>query len=498
MAHQGNPDSYGFSDDADIILRSSDNVDFYVISALLRYVSPVFKDMFALSGSDNNEKKDNLPVVPVAEDSETLCLLLDIIYPYEQKPRLSSPSITWKVSKAARKYLMNIIESKLKRQITNSKLIAEKPLSICAIAIDLEWEEVATNAAQRTLNTPLPELAYVDELQFITGPGFYRFWEYRRLCEYSKNPQEQVLPPLRRHRDSIETRTSSSGSDMPHSEHIPFATASEPYTRSQWSDLILRTPDGVDFYVVAALLCLSSPFFNRRFPLENPVTRDGLAVIDVEEDSNVLGLLLSFIYPTQEPEIQSARLYARLVFAARKYEMVNIEDRVKKHATASSLVTAEPLRVYAVASALGWTSLAKMAALNTLNTNVYEFSYVDEMHLMTGAQLFHLMRFRFACADAACSTLTTNPFKGYGFGKWSNWQRLKPFDVKVPDDLYQQLKARPRGSTVLDVYDRGLSQRIPKSTKDDKFDFLKILQCMQDTPKAVEKAVSKVDLVSCL
>ena len=38
MAHQGNPNSYGFSDDADIILRSSDNVDFYVIGALLRYV----------------------------------------------------------------------------------------------------------------------------------------------------------------------------------------------------------------------------------------------------------------------------------------------------------------------------------------------------------------------------------------------------------------------------------------------------------------------------
>ncbi|KAM6497233.1 hypothetical protein JOM56_007706 [Amanita muscaria] len=133
MAHAAHH-SYGFSDDADIILRSSDNVDFYVISALLRYVSPVFKDMFALSGSDNNEKKDNLSVVP---------------YPYEQKPRLSSPSIAWKVSKAARKYMMDIIESKLKRQITNSQLIAEKPLNICAIAIDLEWEEVATNGTMQ-------------------------------------------------------------------------------------------------------------------------------------------------------------------------------------------------------------------------------------------------------------------------------------------------------------------------------------------------------------
>ncbi|KIL69185.1 hypothetical protein M378DRAFT_119069, partial [Amanita muscaria Koide BX008] len=136
----GNPDSYGFSDDADIILRSSDNVDLYVIGAFLRHVSPVFKNMFALSGSDNNEKKDNLPVVPVSEDSGTLRLLLDIIYPYEEEPRLSSPVIAWKVSKAARKYLMNIIESKLKRHIANSKLIAEKPLT------------------RRTLNTPIHKL----------------------------------------------------------------------------------------------------------------------------------------------------------------------------------------------------------------------------------------------------------------------------------------------------------------------------------------------------
>ncbi|KAM6497232.1 hypothetical protein JOM56_007705 [Amanita muscaria] len=116
------------------------------------------------------------------------------------------------------------------------------------------------------------------------------------------------------------------------------------------------------------------------------------------------------------------------------------------------------------------------------------------MHLITGAQLFHLVRFSFACADAACSTLTTDPFESYGFGKWSHWKRLRSFDVKVPDVMYQQLKTCPRGSTILDVYDRGLSQRIPETTEDDTFDFLRILQCMKDTPKVVEEAVSKVDL----
>ncbi|KAM6497234.1 hypothetical protein JOM56_007707 [Amanita muscaria] len=496
----GNPDLYRYSDDADIVLRSSDGVDFYVISALLRYVSPVFKDMFSWSRSDNDEKKDNLPVVPVGEDSGTLRFLLDTIYPYEEEPRLPSPLIAWKVSKATQKYMMNTIENKLKRRIANSRLL---PLSIYAIAIDLEWEEVAINAARRTLNTPLQKLAYVDELHFITGADFYRFWEYRRLCENLKNPQEEVLPPLRRHKAPIETRKSSSLSDCtPHSDHIPFSTASERYTRSELSDLILRTSDCVDFYVVAALLRLSSPLFNRKFPLENPFTKDGLAVIDVQEDSKVL-LLLGFIYPTQEPEIQSAGLYAQLVFAARKYEMMDIENKIKKHATASSLVTAQPFRVYAVASALDWTSLAKTAALNTLHKPVPELSYVDEMHLITGAQLVYLIRFRLACADAACDALMTDAFKTFGFGQWSKWQglNLSTLHAQVPDVLYERLKARPRGSTVLDVYDRGLSKGIAEAKKDGKPDvgaliFLKVLQCIQDTPKVVENAVSKVNLLS--
>ncbi|KIL69184.1 hypothetical protein M378DRAFT_157423 [Amanita muscaria Koide BX008] len=477
-----NPNSYGFSDDADVILRSSDNVEFYVISALLRYVSLVFKHMFASSESGNDEKKDNLPVVPVAEDSETLCLLLDIIYPYQKKPQLSSPFIAWKVSKAAQKYLMNIIESKLKRHIANSKLIAEKPLSIYAIAIDLGWEGVALDAARRTLTTPLQKLAYVNELQRITGAGFYRFLEYRRRCKNSKNPQDEVLPRPRRHKDLIKFHS--------------VARALEPYTRSELSDLILQTPDGVDFYVVAALLRLSSPFFNRGFPLENPVMRDGLAVIDVEEDSNILFLLLGFIYPAREPGIQSAELYAQLVFAARKYEMTDIENKVKKHAAASSLVTAEPLRVYAVASTLGWRSLAKMAALNTLHTPFQELSYVNEMHLMTGTQLFRLMRFSFVCADAVCDVLKTYRFERVGFGKWLRqywrgaiWQGS---NAKVPDVLYERLKFYPRGSTVSDP---GLSKGIAEAS--GSFDmpagiFFDILRCMQDTPKVVEKAVSKV------
>ncbi|KIL69183.1 hypothetical protein M378DRAFT_7888 [Amanita muscaria Koide BX008] len=506
MAHPGNHYSYGFSDDADIILRSSDNVDFYVIGAFLRYVSLVFKHMFASSESDNDEKKDNLPVVPVAEDSETLCLLLDIIYPYKKKPQLSSPFIAWKVSKATQKYMIDMIESKLKRQIANSKLIAEKPLSMYAIAIDLGWEEMALDAARRTLTTPLQELAYVDELQCITGAGFYRFLEYRCLCENSKNPREEVLPPLRRHRDSIETRTNGSeSSDTPHYDHhiedIPFATASEPYTRSELSDLILRTPDGVNFYVVAALLRLSSPFFNRKFPLENPVMKDGLAVIDIQEDSNVLFLLLGFVYPMQEPEIQSAGLYAHLVFAARKYEMMDIENKVKKHATASSLVSAEPVRVYAVASALDWTSLAKTAALNTLHTPFQELSFGDEMHFMTGTQLFRLMRFRFVCANAACDVLEPDTCRIYGF-QGSVLQSVLE-NKTLGAVLSERLNACPRGSTITNAYDEGVSKCIAEVTRDrdgssDILIIFKILRCLQETPKAVEEAVSKVDFVSCL
>jgi hypothetical protein len=67
--------------DANLIIRSSDFVDFRVHKPVLAMASPVFKDLFTLPQPSDSESDDDLPVVKLPEDSELLHSLVSIIYP---------------------------------------------------------------------------------------------------------------------------------------------------------------------------------------------------------------------------------------------------------------------------------------------------------------------------------------------------------------------------------------------------------------------------------
>lgn len=78
---------------ANLILRSSDEVDFKYFKEILSDVSQVFEDMFEAGESSLGEKKGELPVVKMAEDAVTIQHFLDLITPrqafklaYQQGP----------------------------------------------------------------------------------------------------------------------------------------------------------------------------------------------------------------------------------------------------------------------------------------------------------------------------------------------------------------------------------------------------------------------------
>src|ERR1700691_3221543 len=72
-------------DAADIIIRSSDGMHFRMIKLLLSLVSPIFKDLFNLPRSTEeegiDETKDGLPIVDLTEKSGTIKNLLSFCYP---------------------------------------------------------------------------------------------------------------------------------------------------------------------------------------------------------------------------------------------------------------------------------------------------------------------------------------------------------------------------------------------------------------------------------
>ena len=105
---------------ADTVIRSSDDVHFYVLGAFLRYVSPTFRDMFSLSrgsAAEENEIKDGYPVIPLSEDKETIHYLLSNIHPYINKPKSDDSRLLIKVWKMAQKYGMDTVVCKLQKHL---------------------------------------------------------------------------------------------------------------------------------------------------------------------------------------------------------------------------------------------------------------------------------------------------------------------------------------------------------------------------------------------
>ena len=67
--------------DPNIILRSSDFVNFRVHKNVLAMASPFFKDLLSLPQPSDSESVDGLPVVQLHEGSELLNSLISMIYP---------------------------------------------------------------------------------------------------------------------------------------------------------------------------------------------------------------------------------------------------------------------------------------------------------------------------------------------------------------------------------------------------------------------------------
>ena len=233
-------------------------------------------------------------------------------------------------------------------------------------------------------------------------------------------------------------------------------------------------------------------------------TANGRTILNVAEDSEVLHHLLSFIYHiSDELEIQNCRLYVQVVLAARRYGITIIETRLRKQAAASLFISQEPLRMYIVASALGWAELAKSAAINTLSSPLQDLGYMDEFSLITGADLYRLVSFRFRCADAVCKLINQNAmYKTYGPGKWamdySSYTKLREGPA---NELFEKLKACPRGSTIKDAYgleDLTLSLNAGYTLSLNGPALVGLLECRREIEDAVEAAVAKVPFHVCI
>ncbi|KAF8967761.1 hypothetical protein BDZ97DRAFT_1803205 [Flammula alnicola] len=169
---------------ADIILRSSDNVDFYAMKSFLAFASSVFESMFSLPQSQKDgggQTVGSLPVIELQEECKFIRNLLLHCYP-GVPPVIEDADDIITTIVVAEKYAMDDVQKQLRTELLASPAMTRDPLRIFAVAFHHGWEEVARFAARKTLDIHVTELPFSPELDYLTGSGLYRLFEYRYRC----------------------------------------------------------------------------------------------------------------------------------------------------------------------------------------------------------------------------------------------------------------------------------------------------------------------------
>ncbi|KAF4571088.1 hypothetical protein EYR36_001641 [Pleurotus pulmonarius] len=151
------------------------------------------------------------------------------------------------------------------------------------------------------------------------------------------------------------------------SEETPETPKAPFDKKTESTDVILRSSDGLEFHAHKLVLSLASPFFKDMFTL--PRRRDAEvqeteedSAVDMEESSGVLDWLLRFCYPVDEPPLDDVKLALDLLSATIKYDMDGPTSRVKRIIMSTSVIAENPLLIYSTSCKLGLADEAKLAA----------------------------------------------------------------------------------------------------------------------------------------
>ncbi|KAK0434801.1 hypothetical protein EV421DRAFT_2039452 [Armillaria borealis] len=192
-----------------------------------------------------------------------------------------------------------------------------------------------------------------------------------------------------------------------------ITTADSPFNDPTDSvDLVIRTADDVEFFVLSGLLSLKSPSSFFRHVLQSnqhAEDRGGLPVLDVKEDSETFRTILLLCYPYAPPEIKSVEQFVAVGKALDKYCMDHAWKRFAQISIASSLIKEQALRIFAHAVANGWKELGEVAAKNTLNVPLDSEVELEDLRCIDALQYVRLREYHRRCGRAAQATVSMTP-----------------------------------------------------------------------------------------
>jgi hypothetical protein len=229
----------------DFAIKSSDGVIFHMPSFLLSYMSPVFKDMFALGPPRGNHDQTQPQQEPVCltEDSKTLDLLFRHIDPKQTPQPLDEHTIP-NLLEAANKYQVSFVmtwfdkEARASKQIRQDAQISPVDALISSnptLVLSLASRYGLSSLAREALLIRLGGLPIEDE-ELILGLELYNLT--RRLRRERLKLFMETIRKIADHRPEREETQYLSGSFKRSTNQIkepgPLKCSQCDYQRSSW------------------------------------------------------------------------------------------------------------------------------------------------------------------------------------------------------------------------------------------------------------------------
>jgi hypothetical protein len=169
---------------ADVILQSSDLVNFRVHRSVLATSSPFFRDIFSLP-QPSGDAPDGLPVVRVSEAAEVLNSLISRLYHVPPEMPHSSDNILALLA-ATDKYDMGAVQSSICAEISHKDLLSpadsNRVFRTYAIACSKGLVPEMETAARLTLNHPLTFETIGEALRLFDGWALRSLADFRLRC----------------------------------------------------------------------------------------------------------------------------------------------------------------------------------------------------------------------------------------------------------------------------------------------------------------------------
>ncbi|KAJ3531736.1 hypothetical protein NM688_g7533 [Phlebia brevispora] len=173
--------------DADVVLRSSDSMDFRVHKLILSLASPVFATMFSIpqpitSRADTDLVGHELPSVDMSEDAETLEAVLRECYPSLGSKTYKNLASVKKVLAVAEKYEITGLMDKMEPILLQSRFLDVEPLRVYAIAHRYRLLNAIKAAAKSSLLQPSVEDRCPREFDDMSATAYHQLLVYRQRC----------------------------------------------------------------------------------------------------------------------------------------------------------------------------------------------------------------------------------------------------------------------------------------------------------------------------